>query len=119
VVLGLAIPKFNSGNAIADGNARKLTLEEVKALDWGLSESGRFGRNNPEFMRWARSNEGKYARQLMQWNQTLLSDAGWGTRLCERDVKELGITLRVDGRFAKSGFCVLWTKPPGQRQLLR
>jgi hypothetical protein len=119
VVVGLAFPKFNSGNTLAALAARKLTLEEVKALDWGLSETGRFGRNNPEFMRWARSNEGKYARQLMQWNQTLLSDVGWGERLCERDTKELGITLRVDGREAKSGFCVLWTKPPGQRKLLR
>jgi hypothetical protein len=119
VVLGLVLPKLNSDNAIANGNAKKLTLEEAKALDWGLSEAGRFGRNNPEFMRWARSNEGRYSRQLMQWNQTLLSDVGWGNRLCERDVKDLGITLRVDGREAKSGFCVLWTKPPGQRQLLR
>jgi hypothetical protein len=117
--IGLAITKLDSANAIASGEPRKLTLEEAKSLDWGLGEAGRFGRNNPEFMRWARSDEGRYARQLMQWNQTLLSDVGWGERLCERDAKELGITLKVDGREAKSGFCVLWTKPPGQRQLLK
>jgi hypothetical protein len=78
VFIGLVIPKLNSANAIASGEPRKLTLEEAKSLDWGLGEAGRFGRNNPEFMRWARSDEGRYARQLMQWNQTLLSDVGWG-----------------------------------------
>jgi hypothetical protein len=119
VFIGLAIPKLDSANAIAVGEAKKLTREQVKALDWGLGEAGRFGRNNPEFMRWARSDEGRYARSLMQWNQTLLSDVGWGERLCERDAKELGITLKVDGREAKSGFCVLWVKPPGQRQILK
>lgn len=73
---------------------RQLTLEEAISLDW------------------ATSKEGKFAKQFMQWNQTLLS--GKEQRVCEREVERLGVTLVIEGREAIDGFCTLWVKPPGQ-----
>jgi hypothetical protein len=69
----------------------QLTLEEAKALEW------------------AKSKEGQYARKLLRWNEQLLGD-------CQQQVRELGITLKYGARKAKSGFCLVWTKPPSQRE---
>jgi hypothetical protein len=116
VVVGLAIPKFISPPKLDPTGIRQLTLDEAKALDWGLSEGGRFARENPELIQWAKSKEGKYAREFMQWNQTLLS--GNSKRVCERQVEALGITLQLEGREAKNGFCTLWIKPPHERKFV-
>jgi hypothetical protein len=83
----------------APGKPRQLTLEEATAL------------------KWATSSQGQFARHLMSWNQTLLARQGFSrSRLCEQDAKQLGITLELEGRKAKSGFCTLWIVPPNQRQ---
>ncbi len=117
VALGLAMPKLAKAPELDPAGPRQLTLEEASALDWGLSEAGKFARSHPELIQWTRSKEGRYARQFMQWNQTLLS--GSGLRVCEREVSQLGVTLRLEGREAKSGFCTLWTLPPEKRSFVQ
>ena len=83
----------------APGKPRQLTLEEATAL------------------KWATSSQGQFARNLISWNQTLLARQGFSrSRLCEQDAKQLGITLELEGRKAKSGFCTLWIVPPNQRK---
>lgn len=76
---------------------RRLTLEEANALQWAMSE------------------DGKFARQLLEWNQDLLSRSG-SSRLCEQETAQLGVTRIVGSKAAKNGFCTLWVVPPAQRQ---
>ncbi|MDX2241564.1 MAG: DUF6753 family protein [Leptolyngbyaceae cyanobacterium bins.302] len=73
---------------------RQLTLEQANRLQW------------------AASPEGKLAQNLTQWNKDLL-DRDWrGQFACEQQARKLGMTLKLGTRQAKSGFCVLWVKPP-------
>ena len=60
---------------------------------------------------WAQSPEGQQARELMRWNSGLLDD-----RSCEQEVESLGVTLELQGKPARSGFCTLWVVPPEDRQ---
>jgi hypothetical protein len=116
VVLGLAIPVFSQPPELDPAGLRQLTLEEAKAMEWGLSAEGKFARNNRELIEWAKSQEGNFAHQLMQWNQDLL--VGKSTKQCEIDAKKLGVTLELGGRLAKSGYCTLWIKPPHEREFV-
>ena len=59
---------------------------------------------------WAQSPEGQQARELMRWNSGLLDD-----RSCEQEVESLGVTLELQGKSARSGFCTLWVVPPEDR----
>ncbi|MFE4108492.1 DUF6753 family protein [Almyronema epifaneia] len=77
---------------MAPGEPRQLTLQEAEALDW------------------ATSNEGQYARQLLEWNEALLGGN------CQQQVKDLGVTIQMGTRKAKSGFCLVWTQPPSERE---
>ncbi|NJN32748.1 MAG: hypothetical protein HC824_21805 [Synechococcales cyanobacterium RM1_1_8] len=72
---------------------RPLTIEEADLLNW------------------AQSSEGQQARELMRWNSGLLDD-----RSCEQEVERLGVTLELQGKPARSGFCTLWVVPPEQRR---
>lgn len=117
IILGLAIPLFAKQPELDPTGPRQLTLEEVNALDWGLSETGEFARLNPEVIEWAKSKEGQYAHQFMQWNQALMS--GKGQRICEQEAEKLAVTLKVEGKNAQSGFCTLWVRPPEERNFLK
>lgn len=77
---------------MAPGEPRQLTLQEAEALDWATSE------------------EGQYARQLLEWNEALLGGN------CQQQVKNLGVTIQMGTRKAKSGFCLVWTQPPSERE---
>lgn len=77
---------------MAPGEPRQLTLEEAEALDW------------------ATSSQGRYARQILEWNEDLLGGE------CQEQVKELGVTIQMGTRKARSGFCLLWTQPPSERE---
>jgi hypothetical protein len=78
---------------------RQLTLEQAQALAW------------------ATSTEGQFARNLMGWNQELLSRDRQGQLVCANEVKRLGVTLELlPKRKAIAGFCTLWVQPPNQRQ---
>lgn len=61
-------------------------------------------------LNWAMSSEGKYARQIMEWNKGYLGGN------CEQDVQELGVKLTYGTTERNNGFCVVWVKPPSQRE---
>ncbi|NJL81269.1 MAG: hypothetical protein HC917_25295 [Richelia sp. SM2_1_7] len=63
-------------------------------------------------MKWAISSEGKFARNLINWNRGYLENGE-----CIKDVQKLGVVLSQYNRKAKSGFCLIWTKPPQERNL--
>lgn len=86
-VAGSTVPPALKGGYVAGQN---LTADDVDAL------------------RWANSKEGKYARQLMVWNSDYL-------KVCDQDTTKMPIKLQMGQREAKSGFCLLWVKPPEQR----
>jgi hypothetical protein len=75
---------------IAQMDDRGLTAEQIKALEWG------------------QSNEGRFAQQFFAWNPDLLN------RECEARARDLG-AIRVNGRTYTSGYCFLWTQPPDER----
>lgn len=119
VALGLAIPLFwkPPQPQLDPAGARQLTLEEAKALSWAMSDVGKSAQKHPDLVQWATSQQGQYARELMQWNQVLLSKRG-SKFLCEKDAEKLGLTLRLEGRETKSGFCTLWVRSPRERRYL-
>jgi hypothetical protein len=77
---------------MAPGEPRQLTLADAEALEW------------------ATSPEGRYARQLMRWNEDLLGGE------CQQQVQNLGVTIQMGTQKAKSGFCLIWTQPPEDRE---
>lgn len=79
------------------GAARQLTVTEASALQWAMSK------------------EGKFAKDLLTWNQYQFSRNG-GQLQCVRDAQALNVTLRVEGRDATDGFCTVWVKPPQDRR---
>ena len=112
--------KYQKGQELLDrGQYRSSvqTLEEAKALEWGMSDVGRSARENPELVQWATGPGGQYAKELMEWNQVLLHKQG-GLFLCERDAQKLGVVLRLEGRETKRGFCTLWVRSPSERRYM-
>jgi hypothetical protein len=81
---------------------RQLTQQEASALAW------------------ATTNEGRFARNLIEWNRDLFSRDTSGQLTCTREVKRLRVTLEVGGssRKATSGFCTVWVQPPNQRKFV-
>lgn len=77
---------------MAPGAPRQLTLDEAEALQW------------------ATSSEGQLARNIVTWNEDLLGGE------CQQQVQELGVTIQMGTRQASSGFCLLWTQPPSERE---
>ncbi|BAZ40237.1 hypothetical protein NIES4101_61980 [Calothrix sp. NIES-4101] len=69
--------------------------------------------NELEAMKWAMAGEGKFARNLVNWNRGYLENGE-----CLKDTQQLGLTLSQNNRKAKSGFCLIWVKPPRERQFL-
>jgi len=67
-----------------------------------------------EALGWATSKEGKFARELMRWNADSLDN-----NQCKAEAAALGVTLEINGRKAKSGFCTLWVEPPSRRQFVQ
>jgi hypothetical protein len=86
-VAGMTVPPALKGGYVAGQN---LTADDVDAL------------------RWVNSGEGKYARQLMEWNADYL-------KVCDQDAAKMPIKLQMGQREAKKGFCLLWVKPPKER----
>jgi len=77
------------------GQARRLTEQQARSLSW------------------AESPEGQYAKKIVDWNRNLLADDA-----CLDQAKTAKVSVQVEpaGQKAKSGFCLLWVKPPNQRQ---
>lgn len=93
VLLGLSVPVWLEGGLTA---SRKLTVAQAETL------------------RWATSSEGKFARSIMDWNRDYLGD-----RSCLKDAEKLKVTLAVNGKVARKGFCLIWVVPPNQRKLVK
>lgn len=91
VFLGLTVPAFLQGGY----TSKTLTQQEAEVL------------------RWAQSSEGKFARNLMEWNRDYLRQ-----KACERDAQELNAHLKWGSRTAVSGYCFLWVTPPEKRKFL-
>lgn len=97
IVIGLAggwgYSQWQRSQVVQDPSGpRQLTLNEAEALDWALSDAG------------------QYARQLVTWNEDLLGGE------CQQQLQDLDITIQMGTQQAKSGFCLLWTQPPDQRE---
>ncbi|WP_013325713.1 DUF6753 family protein [Gloeothece verrucosa] len=82
-----------SVNQLASSGVKIATLDEAITLAW------------------AQSKDGKFARQLYEWNKAYL-DSG----RCMAEMDKLGVKLSLGGSQIKSGFCALWVVPPGQRK---
>jgi hypothetical protein len=91
VLLGLSVPYWLGGGYVKD----KLTVAQVQDLDW------------------AQSYQGKLAKNLVVWNAQSLKD--WN---CLDDVRKLQVTLKIQGKSAKGGYCVLWVVPPTERSFV-
>ncbi|EAZ88153.1 DUF6753 family protein [Crocosphaera chwakensis] len=74
---------------------------------------------NRQLLTWAKSKEGRFAFNLIQWNPGLLDGS------CSKSVARLGIgwaeAVTKDGqlvgdRRATTGYCVTWRIPPEQRK---
>ncbi|MBD2093282.1 hypothetical protein H6F67_25895 [Microcoleus sp. FACHB-1515] len=67
-------------------------------------------------LKWANSNQGRLAQQIMQWNQRGLTRSPSGRLACEQQAAQLKVTFEVNGKPATSGFCPLWVRPPNERK---
>ncbi|AKG21327.1 DUF6753 family protein [Calothrix sp. 336/3] len=95
-IAGVSIPPWLNGflsGGYTQVEANTLTWDELSA------------------MKWAASSEGKFARDLMNWNRGYLEN-----RECIKDVQRLGVVLSQYNRKAKSGFCLVWVTPPDKRK---
>ncbi|MGI2909013.1 DUF6753 family protein [Tolypothrix sp. VBCCA 56010] len=91
-IMDMSIPPWLAGGFDPTG-PRHLTLSQAETL------------------RWAESGEGKFARNLMQWNRGYLDN-----KSCVKDVQRLKVVLNLDNRRAKSGFCLVWVVPADKRE---
>ena len=64
-------------------------------------------------MRWAMSSEGKFAKDLIDWNRGYLENGE-----CLKDAQKLGVTLSQYNRKARSGFCTIWVVPKDKRKFV-
>ncbi|MBV6625130.1 MAG: hypothetical protein KI793_19755 [Rivularia sp. (in: Bacteria)] len=62
-------------------------------------------------MKWAMSSEGKFAKDLIDWNRGYLENGE-----CLKDAQKLGVTLSQYNRKARLGFCTIWVVPPDKRK---
>lgn len=97
IFLGLGYSRTTT--RYAPGGPVQLTLEEAEAL------------------KWAQSQEGQYARKIMNWNEDLLG--GQCRRQVEGFVEAEGLTIQYGTQEARSGFCLLWIVPPEEREFMK
>ncbi len=92
-IAGVGIPRLVQP-PLDPSAPRQLTLEEANALQW------------------IKTDEGRLAKKIMDCTGDYLLSGQ-----CEKDVKELKVNLTMNNRKAHSGFCILWVKPFGERNL--
>ena len=95
---GVSIPPWITG--VLSGGYTKV---QSSTLTW----------NELEAMKWGMSSEGKFARNLISWNRGYLENGE-----CIKDAQKLGVVLSQYNRKGKSGFCLIWAKPPHERKFL-
>jgi hypothetical protein len=97
-IAGISIPPWiNSvlGGGYTEVQSTTLTWKELEVMKWGMS------------------SEGKFARNLINWNRGYLENGE-----CVKDAQRLGVVLSQYQRKAKSGFCLIWTVPAQERKFL-
>lgn len=82
-------------------------------FDYRYSNSG-LSNQDTALLEWVKSDRGKLARDLVQWNSRGLTQKG-RIRICEQEAAELNITLKLEGQSVAEGWCVLWMTPPQKR----
>ncbi len=97
-IAGISIPPLITG--VLGGGYTKvpsntLTWNELDAMKWGISK------------------EGKFARNLINWNRGYLENGD-----CIKDAERLGVVLSQYNRKAKSGFCLIWAVPSENRKFI-
>ncbi|MBD2354798.1 hypothetical protein H6G41_09190 [Tolypothrix sp. FACHB-123] len=97
-IAGVSIPPWLNG--VLSGGYTKV---QANTLTWDELEA----------MKWAVSSEGKFAKNLINWNRGYLENGE-----CIKDAQKLGLVLSQYNRKAKSGFCTIWVTPPAQRKFV-
>lgn len=70
-----------------------------------------FTATDSHLLRWAKSKQGKFARQLIEWNGARLLN-----RKCEAEARANNITLTVRGIQATRGVCAVFVRNPRETQ---
>ncbi len=97
-IAGISIPPWIDGvlgGGYTKVRSTSLTWHELDAMKWGMS------------------NEGKFAKNLINWNRGYLENGE-----CIKDAQKLGVVLSQYNRKASSGFCTVWVTPVNQRKFL-
>ncbi len=101
-ILGMTLPTWMN-QRIAGMLGGGYTQVQSNTLTWQELEA----------MKWATSKEGKFARNLIDWNRGYLDNGE-----CLTDVQRLGVALSYYGRKAKSGHCLIWAVPSEKRKFV-
>ena len=83
-------------------------------FDYRYSNSS-LSNQDTALLHWAKSDEGKLAKNLVEWNSQGLAKKN-RTRICEEEAAKLDITLKLEGKSVDRGWCVLWMISPEKRQ---
>ena len=83
--------------------------------DYRYSNSG-LSNEDTALLYWAKSDEGKLAKDIANWNSTGLTTKG-KTLICEQEAANLDVTLTLEGKTVSSGWCALWVRPADKRAL--
>jgi hypothetical protein len=95
-IAGMSIPSWISG--VLGGGYTKV---QSTNLTWKELEA----------MKWAISSEGKFAKNLINWNRGYLENGE-----CLKDAQKLGVVLSQYNRKASSGFCTVWVTSIDKRR---
>jgi hypothetical protein len=60
-------------------------------------------------LKWAEGKEGTFAKKILDWNEDLVGQE------CQKNVRDLNVTIQIGSAQATSGYCWIWTVPPDQR----
>ena len=82
-------------------------------VDYRYSNSG-LSNADTALLHWAKSDEGKLAKDLARWNSRGLTTKG-KTLICEQEAANLDVTLTLEGKSVDSGWCALWIRPANKR----
>ena len=82
-------------------------------VDYRYSNSG-LSNTDTALLHWAKSDEGKLAQNLADWNSRGLTTKD-KTLICEREAANLDVTLTLEGKTVSSGWCALWVRPADRR----
>ncbi|MBW4532346.1 MAG: hypothetical protein KME09_00230 [Pleurocapsa minor HA4230-MV1] len=67
-------------------------------------------RHDRETLKWAKSKEGKVAKNIISWNDDLVDGS------CKDKVNSLGLSFQLGNTKTTSGFCVVFVEPVERRE---